>query len=208
MQVRGWRDLESIRSRIDGYMAVSDVLVQEKLRQNDEVMSCCGFSVHGELVRHFQYVKLRQHPDEFGTGTFLKSIYNDQLLAISRKIIKHFDYTGIFEIEFLRNGDQWVVLEMNPRTWKSIHFATLCGQNMCTAYADYCRTGSVPETELDFETGKTWVDLGTDIPMLFKNRSWAHAGYSRDTYFCVLSSSDPLPFIMEIILSPFIAMGI
>jgi predicted ATP-grasp superfamily ATP-dependent carboligase len=160
------------------------------------------------LVRHFQYVKLRQHPDEFGTGTFLKSIHNDRLLDISRKIIRHFTYNGIFEIEFLRDEDRWLVLEMNPRTWKSIHFATLCGQNICLAYADYCRTGRVPEPEMSFKVGKTWVDLGKDIPMLLKKGAWSKAGYNRDTYCCVLSSSDPLPFIMEIILSPLIALGI
>ena len=206
MQVCNRRDMDDIHSRIDGHMATSDVLVQEKLHQNDKVMSCCGFSVHGELVRHFQYVKLRQHPDEFGTGTFLKSIFNDQLLKASCRIIKHFSYTGIFEIEFLRDDDRWVVLEMNPRTWKSIHFATLCGQNMCAAYADYCLRGSVPEPKLDFDAGKTWVDLGTDIPMLFKSRSWKNHGYGKNTYFCVLNPQDPLPFIMEVLLAPFIAL--
>ena len=208
MHVGDVRGLESIRKTIEGEMSPEDVLVQEKLPKNDAVVSCCGFSVDGHLFCHFQYVKLRQHPDEFGTGTFLKSIYDERLLDISRRIIGHFGYTGIFEIEFLRDGDRYTVIEMNPRTWKSIHFATLCGQNMCAAYAGYCRSGSVLEPELDFEVGKTWVDLGTDIPMLFKNRSWAHAGYNRDTFYCVLSLKDPGPFMAEILLAPFIALGI
>jgi hypothetical protein len=79
---------------------------------------------------------------------------------------------------------------------------------MCTAYANYCRNGSVPEPELGFDVGKAWADLGTDIPMVIKNRSWRRPGYDKDTFFCVLNRKDPLPFIAGIALAPLIKLGI
>ena len=208
MIIRDRGDLESIRRAISSHLSEDDVLIQEKIQQNGHVLSSCGFSVAGELIRHFQYVKIRQHPDEFGTGTFLKSIYNAALIDITLRIIKHFRYTGIFEIEFVRDRGKYIIIEMNPRTWKSIHFATLCGQNMCAAYAEYCHSGRVPKPELGFAVEKTWVDLGTDIPMLLKGGAWRHPEYDRNTFFCVLSVSDPLPFLMEIALAPLIKLGV
>ncbi|MCK5607639.1 hypothetical protein KAR91_37490 [Candidatus Pacearchaeota archaeon] len=209
MQVHDHSDLESIRLAIRSDHVADDILVQEKLQCNDKVLSSCGSSVKGELICHFQYVKLRQHPDEFGTGTFLKSIRNPDILEQTLKIISHFSYTGIFEIEFIKDeGDQYVVIEMNPRTWKSIHFATLCGQNMCATYVDYISRGITPDKNFDYAIDKTWVDLGTDIPMLIKNRQWVHPGYDKNTFFCVLDQKDPLPFLMEIFMAPFISLGI
>ena len=204
--VKDRNDLERIEQSLGRNILKDDVLVQEKLRENSKVYSCCGLAVEGKLYRHFQYVKLRQHPDQFGTGTFLKSIWNQDILGFTMKIIGHFSYTGIFEIEYLIDNDGYCVLEMNPRTWKSIHFATLCGQNMCLEYYKYLLHRKIPFENMDYSIGKTWTDLGTDIPMLLKTGAWRNPRYSRNTFFCVANRKDPLPFIMEIILAPLIKM--
>jgi predicted ATP-grasp superfamily ATP-dependent carboligase len=199
--------LNHLRKSIYGKVEEHEVLIQEKIKRNQEVLSCCGLSINGELRRIFQYVKLRQHPDEFGTGTFLKSIHDDNITNISVRILEHFSYTGIFEIELIKDEDgEYIVLEMNPRTWKSINFATDCGQNMCSAFCDYLLKGVMPVKNLQYDVGRYWVDLGTDIPMLFKYRQFG--GYRRCSSFCVLDVKDPLPFIMEIILAPLIMLNI
>ncbi len=208
MEIRDSSDLEEIQRNIDGSVSADDVLIQEKIVRNDRVLSCCGLSIEGNLVRHFQYVKLRQHPDQFGTGTFLKSIWDSRILELARRIIGHFAYTGIFEIEFLRQEGRCTVIEMNPRTWKSIHFATQCGQNMCAGYVDYLRTGKAPKADMKYSIGRTWVDLGTDIPVLIKKRLWLKTSYTRNLFFCVLDRRDPLPFIMEIALAPLLKLDI
>lgn len=207
--VKNTADLKSLRRSISKSMSENDVLVQEKIHQNSEVYSCCGLAIEGKLYRYFQYVKLRQHPDEFGTGTFLKSIRDPIILEQALLILKHFFYTGIFEIEFIRNEDGlYSVLEMNPRTWKSIHFATQCGQNICAEYVKYIRIGMIPNKNYNYAVDKTWVDLGTDIPMLLKNGPFAYPGYDRNIFFSVLDRKDLLPFLMEILLAPFIVIGI
>ena len=209
MEIKSKDDLIKLKRYTADYLDADEVLLQKKISRNDEVLSFCGFAINGDLYNEFQYVKIRQHPNEFGTGTFLKSIKDYTIYKQSVSIIKHFAYTGIFEIEFVKdfNGNYYII-EMNPRTWKSIHFATLCGQNLCTAYLNYMDKGIIPEKNYNYFTDKTWVDLGTDIPMLIKNRQWAHPGYDKNTFFCVLNQKDPLPFLMEILMTPFISLGI
>ncbi|MCK5229812.1 MAG: hypothetical protein KAR13_06085, partial [Desulfobulbaceae bacterium] len=90
--------------------------------------------------------------------------------------------------------------------WKSINFASDCRQNMCLAYCDYACKGITPTKEFSYDVGKYWVDIGTDLPMLIKQRKLPD--YSKCSSFCVLSAKDPLPFLMEIILAPLIKLGL
>ena len=200
-------DLARLRGTIKGKIAEHEVLIQQKLQNNTEVASCCGLAICGDLRRIFQYVKLRQHPDEFGTGTFLKSIRDHRLTEMTLKIVDHFSYTGIFEIEFIMDNDgSYNVLEMNPRTWKSIHFATDCGQNLCRAYCDYLLRGIMIEKDFKYEEGRFWVHLSTDMAMLIKNRG--KRKYNRNMSFCVWDSRDPLPFFVESLLMPLLLLKV
>ena len=199
--------LDDLKDQVQGVIDPQEILIQERLPYNQQVLHCCGLAIEGEIFRLFQYVKLRQHPDEFGTGTFLQSIKNDELLPITQKIVSHFKYTGIFEVEFVQNDQgEYIVIEMNPRTWKSINFATDCQQNMCAAYCDYILKRRIPDKKYTYDVGKYWVDIGTDIPMLMKNKKFPD--YWKCRSFCVLSAKDPLPFVMEIFLSPCIKIGL
>jgi predicted ATP-grasp superfamily ATP-dependent carboligase len=196
---------ERFKNSIKGLLEDTDVVIQERLDNNKEVISCCGFAIDGKVYRKFQYVKLRQHPNEFGTGTFLKSIKNDEIFELSKVLIKHFNYTGIYEIEYIRDAEgKYFVIELNPRTWKSIDFATRCGQNLCAIHYDFMKNQIVPKVNYEYALDRTWADLGTDIPIIFRNRLWGNIGYTRDTFHCVLDHRDPLPFIMEVLLAPLI----
>ncbi len=203
------RDLEALMTYVDDHVPHGDVIVQEKIETNQRVLSCCGLAIDGKIVRSFQYIKLRQHPDEFGTGTFLQSIQRDDLLAAAGRITGHFGYTGIFEIEFIQKPDgRLAVIEMNPRTWKSIHFAALCGQNLCAAYCDYLVQGTMPPENHRFEVGRTWVDIVTDLPQAVRQHGLKGIRYCRNTFHCVANVKDPLPFLVEILFSPLLALGI
>jgi len=125
-----------------------------KLKKTKKFFSYCGFAINGEVINSFQYVKIRQHPYEYGTGTLLKSINNQEIFDQSVAIIKHFNYTGIFELEYILNGNsRYHVIEMNPRTWKSIDFATSCVQNLCLAYYNYMQSGIIPVPNHNFQVG-------------------------------------------------------
>ena len=186
-----------------------EVIIQERNKTNERVFSCCGLAIEGRIMRSFKYVKLRQHPDQFITGTFLRIIYRPVLLERAGRITSHFSYTGIFEIEFIETPDRHLsVIEMNPRHWKSIHFAALCGQNFCRAYNDYLICGSRAKEDHRFETNRTWVDLIMDLPKAIKQSGIRGLRYEEETLHCVADSKGRIPILMEILLSPFLALDI
>lgn len=185
-----------------------EIIIQELITSENPVKSSCAFSVDGEILGLFQYEKVRQHPNQFGTGTYLKSIYDDKILNIAAGILSKLKYTGISEIEFIldpKNGN-YKVIEMNPRTWKSINFSTQCNQNLVEKYIFYIY-GKEVKKSLSFEKGKFWVDLFTDIPQMFREKRLFSYNI-KNLYECTWDSRDPYPFLMNLLSSPFILLRI
>jgi predicted ATP-grasp superfamily ATP-dependent carboligase len=168
------------------------VIVQEVIESERPVVSVCSFSVGGELANMFGYEKLRQHPDRFGTGTYLRSIDVAALRPLAEAVLERVGYTGISEIELVhdRRTGTYKVIEMNPRTWKSVHFATRCGQNLVARQLAFAVTGEAT-TDLGYEQGRYWADLATDVPeMIRRGKLW---GYDRSCFECTWDRRDPLP---------------
>jgi predicted ATP-grasp superfamily ATP-dependent carboligase len=169
------------------------------------VVSFCSFCVDGKVHSSFQYEKLRQHPDQFGTGTYLRSTFVDELPPVAAQVLESLNYTGISEIEFIHDpaADGYKVIEMNPRTWKSVHFATQCGPNFVDSYLTFVVSGQGRPAQ-DFARGRHWVDLATDIPQMIREKkiSRLHHGFRE----CTWDSMDPLPALALWGLSPLIAL--
>jgi hypothetical protein len=181
------------------------VVVQEIIETNRPVLSACSFSVNGKIVNQFGYEKIRQHPNRFGTGTYLRSTSIEAQRPVVEYILNRLDFTGISEIEFIHDSktDTYRVIEMNPRTWKSVHFATQCGQNLVAQYVRYLENGRL-EPAGSYDLGRYWADLATDIPqMLREMRLWRyHPGF----FECTWNPVDPLPAIVLWVIFPFIAL--
>ncbi len=182
-----------------------ELLIQEILENRLPVKSVCSFSIEGRAHVMFQYSKLRQHPNRYGTGTFLQSIWEASLRSLAESVLSALRYTGISEIEFIQDPEsgQYKVIEMNPRPWKSIHFATQCGANLTAAYLNWLADGSVPEFRQG-RHGHFWVDLATDLPQLVRERKGPD--YPRGCFECVWQQSDPGPFVALCVLFPLLAL--
>jgi predicted ATP-grasp superfamily ATP-dependent carboligase len=193
------------RAEIFRKIAPNEVVIQEIVDSDRPVVSICSFSVDGRLSAVFAYEKLRQHPNRFGTGTYLRSVRAPELESLAADIIGSLRFTGISEIEFIRDRVTGAhkVVEMNPRTWKSIHFATRCGQNLVARYLTFVATGVVGETEAGYAHDRYWADLATDIPQMVRERRlW---GYRRGFFECTWDRSDPRPALALWTLFPLIA---
>lgn len=186
-------------------IAPERVIVQEIVESDGPVVSVCAFSADGQIRGLFGYEKLRQHPDRFGTGTYLRSTDVSELLSLVEGILERLSFTGVSEIEIVRDRRTGAakVIEMNPRTWKSIHFATRCGQNLVARYLRYALTGEAG-TDMRYATDRCWADLATDVPeMLRRRRLW---GYDRGFFECTWDRRDPRPALALWALFPLLVL--
>ncbi len=190
--VGGSAELEKIKG-LDR-LGADEVIAQEVVESDRPVVSICSFCVDGRIRGLFEYEKLRQHPPSFGTGTYLRSVRAPFLQPTAEEILQELRFTGISEIEFIhdRRFDAYKVIEMNPRTWKSIHFATQCGQNLVARYLRWLERG-MTETDLDFACDRYWVDLATDLPLMLRELKLPRI--RRGAFECTWQRSDPLPAI-------------
>ena len=185
-------------------LPADQIIVQEIVRTDRPVLSICSFSVEGKQVGVFAYEKLRQHPQEFGTGTYLRSVAPDPVKELADILLEQWKYTGISEIEFIHDSriGRYRVIEINPRAWKSVHFSSQCGENLIAKYVEYVKTGLVPSRS-SYECGRYWVDLATDLPQAIRMMKWG--GYDPGVLECTWERSDPWPAVALWTLSPLIA---
>lgn len=191
--------------RIFAKLAQDQIILQEIVCTDRPVLSICSFSVEGKQRGTFAYEKLRQHPQDFGTGTYLRSVDSDALKGMVDVLLERWRYTGISEIEFIydcRIG-RYRVIEMNPRAWKSVHFASQCGENLIAKYMEYVKTG-LAALGSHYARGRYWVDLATDLPQSIRMMKWE--GYDSGTFECTWDRNDPWPAVALWTLSPLIAL--
>ncbi len=199
---------EDERKTIINQIGDKNLIVQKIVEGNFPVQSVCTTSENGEIKGLFIYEKLRQHPNKFGTGTYLRSIESDEVLNIAKNILNKIKYTGISEIEFILDpiDNKYKVIEMNPRTWKSINFATQCNQNIVKKYIDFV-LGNKTSSDDNYIKNKYWADIFADISQMVRERKIFTYRFS-EMYECTWERKDPLPFIASIFLLPFIAFRI
>jgi predicted ATP-grasp superfamily ATP-dependent carboligase len=199
------RFTEHHRGRLFRQLSPEQVIIQEIVETDRPVSSVCSFSINGQMSGIFAYEKLRQHPNVFGTGTYLRSIRADSVEELADCLLKSLDYTGISEIEFIydcRTGT-YRVIEMNPRTWKSINFASQCGQNLVAQYLTYVATGQANRDD-QYACDQDWVDLATDIPQMIRELNLRR--YQRGFFECTWDRLDPWPAVALWTLFPLIAL--
>lgn len=130
---------------------------------NNKTISFTAFSVEGEIKTFWMGVKLREHPVQFGTATFAKSVMEPVLLKLSEKLIKHFKYSGVCEIEFLKDpsDNQFKLIEINARTWLWVGLAKACGVDYGSYIYNFLN-GIKNEYPQNYKIGIKWINLLTD----------------------------------------------
>lgn len=193
------------RSKLFRRLPPDQVIIQEIVETDRPVLSVCSFSVRGRISGVFHYEKLRQHPNQFGTGTYVRSTWVGSLMPLAADILKSLDFTGISEIEFIFDAKarNYKVIEMNPRAWKSVHFASQCGQNLVCRYLVYVATGRTSQDE-SYNRDQYWADLATDIPQMIRELKLGR--YHRGFFECTWDSSDRCPSLALWTLFPLIAL--
>lgn len=184
-----------------------EYFIQEVIPYDHKTVSVTVFAENGEIHAYWMGVKLREHPVTFGTATSCMSMFEEDMLELSRKLIKELGYTGVCEIEWLRDSRDGIpkLIEINARTWLWVDLAAKCGVDYPNMIYDYLNEGKLPEP-IDYKLNKVWLNIYTDSVYSMKRvlkridnpkeilRSYR--SFSEATW----DIKDPVPFFMYAML--------
>jgi len=190
----------------------SEILIQELIPGRAEnLFSFVGFFKDGVTVAGLSARRPRQHPMEFGrASTFVETINVPELETLATQFLRGIAYSGLAEVEFMYNpkGARFELLEINPRIWGWHSIAIRAGLDL--PYLAYADAVGKEVTVGPVREGVKWVRLVTDVPTavleILSGRLTVRqylASLSGDTEFAVLSLSDPLPFVADLLLVPY-----
>jgi D-aspartate ligase len=191
----------------------SEVLVQELIPGGpNHLYSFCPFFKNGQVVASITARRARQHPMDFGhASTFAELVDIPELRKIAEHFLGLINYYGFAEVEFMqdpRDGN-YKLIEVNPRVWGWHTIAIASGVDLpYLLYQDMIGQGmdvGIPINDVK------WVRLITDIPTVLseitkgrlKIRDYLKSMKGKKE-FAVFSLNDPLPFIIEGILLPYL----
>ena len=202
-------EFEKALSIIDG----SDIMIQELIPGGPS----CLFSV-GSLYKDGEFLgkvvarRTRQHPRDFGHATtYAETVDIPELEEIAAKILGQVGYYGLSEVEFMldpRDG-RYKLIEINARPWGWHTLAIAAGVDL--PYLLYQDILGGKGLQNGFDKNTKWIRLTTDIPTaiaeLFRGTlklSDYVNSFRGKKQFAVLSIKDPLPFIAELFMLPYL----
>ncbi len=203
-------ELRDQLKRLSALMDLNKTFTQEVVPydKNNKTVSFTAFSINGEIKAYWMGVKLREHPLEFGTATFARSIYIRECYEQSIPLLKEINYSGVCEIEYLLDpkDNKYKLIEINARTWLWVGLAKACGIDYAKMIYNYVN-GSQNFYPTEYNTELKWRNTFTDIAytslallkgkMSLKNISEQNKGTIIDA---VLYNGDKKPFWAYIFL--------
>jgi len=190
-----------------------EILIQEIIPGDGrEQFSYCAFFQQGEATSTLTARRARQHPREFGrASSYVETVDLPVIEELSERFLKAINFHGLVEIEFKRDArdGKFKLLDVNARTWGFHWLGSACGIDFpYLAFAD--QLGLTTERTRAL-AGIGWLRLLTDVPTAVSDI--AHGSLSVGAYLrslaatrvdAVFSWSDPLPFLAEVLLLPYI----
>ena len=191
----------------------SEVLVQDFIPGGPKnLYSFCPFFKDGKVIISIMGRRTRQHPMDFGhASTYVELVNVPEMRSIGERFLRLIDFYGIAEVEFMRDprDEKYKLLEVNPRVWgwhtlaigAGVDFPYLLYQDMIGEQLEI----GLPSNHL------RWVRLTTDIPTVLleivkgniKVGDYITSMRGKKTD-AVLSLKDPLPFLAEVVLIPYL----
>lgn len=184
----------------------ADRIVLQELVPGDGVtqFSYCGVWQNGAPVGSMIARRTRQYPIEFGTGTFVESVEQNDVEQAATTFLKSINYSGLAEIEFkfdARDG-KYKILDVNPRVWTWNALGARAGVDF--AWIQYqLAMGEIVQPSRG-RAGAAWLYLSKDLaaglqemlagitkPSAYMKSLWRPLG------FAAFAGDDPLPGIVD-----------
>ena len=191
----------------------SEVLIQEFIPGGPKhLYSFCPFFKEGKVIAKIMARRSRQHPMDFGHATtFAEAVDIPEIEEIGKKFLSHINYYGLAEVEFMKDprDGKYKFIEVNARVWGWHTLAVRAGADLpFMLFQDI--TGQKVEVN-SYRKDVKWVRLTTDIPTVLTEiikRKMSLDDYLNSLRgkkeFAVFSWEDPLPFLAEILMIPYL----
>lgn len=79
-----------------------------------------------------------------GAGIVVRTLFKPELIAICRNLAEDFDIKGVANIEFVKDGSNYKLIEINPRLPAGTQFSCIAGFDIVTIQKDIM-LGKIPE---------------------------------------------------------------
>lgn len=215
IQINTPEELKVQLSQLSNLLTPAEFMIQELIQaqEKDRVISFTCFADKGQIKTYWMGRKLREHPIQYGTATFAESLFDNHILNEAIPLVRHLGYTGICEIEFLKDSSDgnYKLIEINPRTWLWVGLAKDCGIDY--AKVAYRYVNGQPQTYPDhYEIGRKWINRLTDL--VYAVKALCAKKISVKDYidslrgkksFAIWNKKDPLPGLVFPFLSLYIA---
>lgn len=215
---KAWRaetpeQLRSLYNKAGQQIPASEILVQEIIPGNGERQySYCAFFRDGHAHSTLTALRVRQHPHEFGrAATYVETTEFPEIEILAEKFLKAIDYHGLVEVEFKQDprDGQFKLLDVNARAWGFHSLGAAAGVDFpYLLYADQVGEACARNRA---KSGIGWLRLITDFPTasagFFNGRTniSSYLTSLRNTRVeSVFSTADPLPFLGELLLLPYL----
>lgn len=216
VRVSGAEELERCFVKMQQIIPAEEILIQELVPGGPRRLYSAGvFFKEGRVQAGIVGRRSRQHPMDFGHATtFAELVELPELIQRAEKLLASIGYYGIAEVEFLHDArdDEFKLLEVNPRIWGWHLLAIANGVELpWYLYLDMVD----PRGEKIVPARRTppvkWVRMITDVPVVISEclkgrmqvREWWRS-LAGPKQFSVWASDDPLPCVMEMLLTPYL----
>jgi len=161
----------------------------------------CGLAWRGEVVCSEHQIAARIWPRTGGNSAYAVTTARDEELDEGvRRLVATIGWEGIFQVQFIRRGDETYLIDFNPRIYGSLALAVAAGLNLPALWVELLRGGD-PQTR-DYRVGVRYREEENDIRAL----GWllAHGRLReaasgviphRGTAHSVFSARDPGPLL-------------
>jgi len=195
------------------FIEPSEIVVQEMIEGGPENLYSFATLFDGEnVLAGISANRLRQHPMDFGHATtYAVSVVIEELERLSTKILKKMGYKGIAEVEFMKDkrDNKFKFIEINGRPWGWHTLVKASGINLPYLLFQFMNGEKIDPIKP--RENVKWLRLSTDLPTVLKEIFFGRMSLKEyfkslkgKKEFAVFSLKDPLPFLMEYFLIPYL----
>ena len=197
------RDAREARHWLDVFASEGvEPLITASLLGRRLTQSSVGASRRDGSLMTFVAAKRRPLPEHCAVGTYVELFPDEAIEALARRALEALDFSGIGEVEILRDEDAGrdYLIEINARPWIQYGLGPASGHDLMAFQLD----PRAIDSERVVTLGKRWLNFPNDLYYCFsrstgvvRRRQISPAAYLRSVIrantFAHFAWSDPLP---------------